>query len=594
MAERIGSSALSGWQRLIDLPGDEGLLSDESLPSDEGSLVVEDVQRPESSFDVGERSLTVEDVQERPEVSFEVGDGFGSRTGDRVLGARYAAAFREHWIYVVLTVALAVAGAAAYVQLAEERYEATAEVSVATVPADALRGLPVLPESIPGRNVVEAALLTKSPQVTSRVRDDLRLALSPSAVGDLVRATPRQESDVLSITGIGGSPEAAATIANAFADALLAERTRRFQKQLRQVIERSSRRLNAIANRAESAEAASLSTRLADYRALSDRPDPTLEVVRAAVPPSSPAWPRPLITILVAVVIGLLVGGVVAMALELANPIVMRTEALAEPDGPPMLARMPRLTNRETRQLLVDPGTASPHVREEVRGLSEVVSDLLPNWSSPRNWSAPKSLLVTSAGPGDGSPSVAATLAGSIAQSGMSVALIDVDLERGPIATIIDGGMRPAPSIGQILTARDAPALLDRIEPISPSRRLEVLVARDDGHLAGRLPPDRLSTLVEHLRSRFQALVISAPPLPSTDAVALLGSADAVILVVALGRTRRDELTKLREVSAMRDVASLGYVALERRTLLARLSRTASHLKPSARRRWARRAHRLS
>jgi MinD-like ATPase involved in chromosome partitioning or flagellar assembly len=178
----------------------------------------------------------------------------------------------------------------------------------------------------------------------------------------------------------------------------------------------------------------------------------------------------------------------------------------------------------------------------------------------------------------------------------MSVALIDMDLERGPLATIIDGGMTPAPTIGQILTARDAPSLIDRIEPISPSRGLEVLVAKDDGHLAERLPADRLSAVVEHLRSRFHALVISAPPLPSSDAVALLGSADAVILVVAIGHTRRDQLTKLREVSAMRDVASLSYVALERRSLLARLSRTASRLsrtasrlKPSVRRRWAQR-----
>jgi succinoglycan biosynthesis transport protein ExoP len=568
MPERLASAALSGWQRLIDLP-DEGFASDDVPPRDEVLLRDDDLPRDEvllrddvlprdvvlfrdEGLSSDKESLAVADMQDRPEWSFDVGDGFGSRTGDRLLGARYAAAFREHWIYVLLTVALAVVGASAYVQLAEERYEATAEVSVVPAP-DMLRG-PVPQGNVPGRDVVTAARLTKSPQVTSRVRADLRLALSPSSVGDLVRVTPRQESEALSITGIGGSPDAAATIANAFADALLAERT----------------------------------------RALSNRPDPTLEVARAAVPPSSPAWPRPLITILVAVVIGVLVGGVVAMALELANPIVMRTEALAELDGPPILARMPRLTSRETRQLLVDPGRASPVVREEARGLWEVVSGLLPNWSSPRRWSTPNCLLVTSAGRRDGAASIAATLAGSIAQSGMSVALIDVDLERGPIARIIDGGIRPAPSIGQILTARDASALLDRIEPISPSRRLEVLVAKDDGHLAERLPPDRLPSLVEYLKSRFHVLVISAPPLPSTDAVALLGSADAVILVVAMGRTRRDQLTRLREVPAMRDVASLGYVALERRSLLARLPRTASHLKPSARRRWAQRAHRLS
>jgi capsular polysaccharide biosynthesis protein len=572
---RTGSSALSGWQLLIDLPESVTVKGGQELP-----------ERPfEAGSGFGSRLEGW---------SFEVGDGFGSRTGDSLLGARYAAALREHWIYVLLTVALAVVGAAAYVQLAEKRYEATAEVFVAPVSADALRGLPALQENTPGRNVVTAALQAQSPQVTSRVRDELRLALPPFAVGDLVRITPRQESDILSITGVGGSSEAAATVANAFADALLAERTRRFREQLRQVIERSSRRLDAISSRAGNAEAASLSNRLADYRALSDRRDPTLEVLSVATPPSSPAWPRPLITMLVAAVIGVLVGAVVAMALELANPLVIRTEALAEPDGPPILARVPSLTDDEARQMLVDPGSAPQWIREEVRSFSAIVSGWLPSWWSPEGWSAPKTVIVTGPGAGAGSPSVAATLAGFFAQSGMSVALVDMDLERGPLARIIDGGLTPGPSIGQILTARDAPALLDRIEPISPSRQLEVLVAKGDEHLADRLPPDRLFDVVDHLRSRFHAVVVSGPPLPSTDAVALLGSADAVILVVAMGRTRRDQLTKLQAVSAVHDVASLGYVVLERRSLLARLSRAVSHRKPSVRRGWAHGAHRLS
>src|SRR5918996_5546409 len=83
-------------------------------------------------------------------------------SGER-LGAQYASALRAQWIYVVITVALALAAATAYVLLAEKRYEARAEVFVAPAPPDELSAVPAMRALTFGRGVQLAARLTQSP-----------------------------------------------------------------------------------------------------------------------------------------------------------------------------------------------------------------------------------------------------------------------------------------------------------------------------------------------------------------------------------------------------------------------------------------------
>jgi len=492
----------------------------------------------------------------------------------RVFAARYAAALREHRLYVLLAVALALAAAGTYLLLAEERYEATSHVVVAEHPADVTRSLPVL-RGAAGADVGAAALIVKGVDVTSRVRAELGLRMGSSEIAELVRVTPDRRSGVLSVTGIGGSPDASAAIANAFVEALVAVRTERFQAQLRSAIERTSTRLAALAERPESKEARMLASRLADYRALTDEPDPTVEVVGAATVPSEPVGPRPLATLLVAGIGGLLLGGFVALALELRSPIIAHAEELAEPNGPPVLARLPALADRDVRELLVRSDPSSAALRESVRSLSAIVGGLLPSWSQTRT------LLVTSPGDGDGSPAVAAALAGITARAGMGVAVVDLDLERGPLASVVDGVASSAPSVGQLLMASNSRELLEAIPPVSSQHELRVLLSYDDRQRAGHLPPRRIAALIRELKERVDGLVVSAPPLPTTGSwgAALLSSADAVIVVVALGRTRRDGLANLRRVLALSDRALFGYVVLERPGVRTRLSRLASRLR---------------
>jgi Mrp family chromosome partitioning ATPase len=486
--------------------------------------------------------------------------------------ARYAAALREHVFYVLVVVALAVAAAMTYVALAEDRFEATSQVLVPPLPDDA-RQAPAL--GAYEANLVAAAELTKRPVVTARVAR--RLGVDASALPGSIRLASDEAREVLSITGIGGSPVAAAAISDAYADALVTIWTRELRAQLRTEIEWTSARLDEL--EAQSTEANTLAPTLDGYRSLlellrslSERL-PRPEVVSAAIPPTSPVWPRPLATMLVAGLSGLLLGCVVAVALALANPIVIRADAVAEHGGPPLLARLPKLTRAEARQLLLSSEDGSPELREKARRLSGVIGGLLPNWSTP------ETLFVVGARDGSGAPAIAAALAGRLARLGMRVALIDFDLERAPLARIVHGALSPAASVGQILMARDPRALLDPIRPISESHQLRILVTRDDRHLAGSVSPQRVAALAEYLKTRVDALVISTPASPVGEAWMLLGSADAVIVVVDVGHTRRDDLANLRSALDESNITPFGYVALERPGASARLRKIAARLR---------------
>ena len=126
--------------------------------------------------------------------------------------------------------------------------------------------------------------------------------------------------------------------------------------------------------------------------------DPTLQIVSRAVPPESAAWPRPVLSVVVALLAGLLLGMGIAVAIELLNPLVLAETDVLERAGPPVLARVPRTAK-----------AASAY-----RGLWAN----LTSRSDDRH--APEAVLVT----GDGAPLVTVGLGTTLALAGRRVALV--------------------------------------------------------------------------------------------------------------------------------------------------------------------------
>lgn len=148
-----------------------------------------------------------------------------------------------------------------------------------------------------------------------------------------------------------------------------------------------------------------------------------------------------------------------------------------------------------------------------------------------------KSVVVTSATPGEGKTTTATNLAVSFAQQGMRVLLVDCDLRRSRVHKVFDVKMQPG--VTELAMGIAAPADAIRTTHVDGLMILP----------SGNLPPNpaellgsaRMKALLEKLSAGFDLVILDTPPMvAATDASVLGAAADGVVLVVRAGRTDRN------------------------------------------------------
>ena len=170
----------------------------------------------------------------------------------------------------------------------------------------------------------------------------------------------------------------------------------------------------------------------------------------------------------------------------------------------------------------------------------------------------PKLLLVTSAVPNEGKTTFACNLAITLAQSNLNVCLVEADLRRprGVEYLGLDGSV----GLSNVLAGQYSAE--------------EVLTSWHDGLLtvlpAGTNPPDpsrllgsqTMQALVLQLREQFDVVVFDAPPvLPVTDALVLSQVTDGTIVVMRIGKTRREHVQRALDALAAAGTEVLGSVS---------------------------------
>jgi capsular polysaccharide biosynthesis protein/cellulose biosynthesis protein BcsQ len=491
---------------------------------------------------------------------------------ERVESGRYLRALREHWPYVLGTAVFAVVAAVLFVSAAHKRYEAGTDVLVTPVPSDTYVGVPLLRESDVSRAVVAAARIATSPQVADRVDARLGLHTSRRDLLSHVGVTPQEQSSIMTITGTASTPDQAARLANAFADALIAERSAELQVQVRAAVARLSKQLQTLRATGNAPEVAALATQLSGLRTLLGARDPTLQVVSQAVPPEAASWPRPVLSVVVALVAGLLLGMGIAVAIELLNPLVLSETDILEPGGPPILARVPQARRRSPETALPSVGRGGRTARAAVayRGLW---ANLVARMGDRH---APETVLVV----GHGSALVAAALGKTLALGGRRVAVVDADAHGGDVERLLEVTPRPDGSGLRAVLVNDAP--VDEVLVPTPrlGDRLRVLTSRpDDEGLLGLAAGEQLEALVRELKAVADVVVTTAAePAEAPDTLELAEVADAVVVTVELGHTRRARIAELRRDLGQRAIVPAGFVVIGRRRLRRERAQTAAAL----------------
>ena len=475
--------------------------------------------------------------------------------------ARYLDALRHHWILVAALVAIAVATAAAYSYTAEPRYEAKADVLVIPIDSgdETFIGINLLREGSQSRSVLTAARLTETLTVAQRVKTSLRVSDSARSLLRLIEVQPQQQSNILTIVGTADDPEESADLANAFAEALLAERTEAFQGQLEAVVQRLQRRLDAIpADSRTLPEAVAISQRLGDLSAVRGAPDPTLQIASPAAEPSSPVWPRPKLSIAIALLASLLLASGAALALEVLNPRIRGEEALLNEQRLPILARIPRMSGQAIRGVLA--GRPLPgDVREAYRTLRANLS------SASANGTFPQTILVTSSVPGEGKTMTAVNFARTLAKGGLRVILVDGDLRRPMVSSFFGVPSHRSTFAGLLLGTTKVKDALIPAPGFGEGMQL-VLANPEHGLLIDLLQTERVERVLSELRLEADVIIIDSPPMTEVaDALILADAVEAIIVAVRLGHTGRTQLVQLRRMLAQRGITPAGFVVTTRR-----------------------------
>jgi len=164
---------------------------------------------------------------------------------------------------------------------------------------------------------------------------------------------------------------------------------------------------------------------------------------------------------------------------------------------------------------------------------------------TPAHPCRPQVTVMTSALPGEGKTTTAMNLALAYAeQRNCRTLLVDADLRRPSVS----GFISPEPALGlsEVLAA-EAP--LDHALVEMSDSKLWVLAAGAPSEAPLELlQKSALGKVIAELRTRFDRIVIDAPPtVPFTDAAVLASHADGALLVIRAGATTVPLVRRARE-----------------------------------------------
>lgn len=287
-------------------------------------------------------------------------------------------------------------------------------------------------------------------------------------------------------------------------------------------------------------------------------------VVSPAVPDFDPVAPAPIKMAITALLGSSVLAFLIAFARDFLDDRLRTTAQIRRLFGLPTLGMLPLLNSN----LSEDPND-SPVIKEPQSLFAEVARSTYTEVRAlDRKGTNSQVVLVTSPLPGDGKSTVSLTLAAAGIAMGDRTVILDLDLrKRGALqrlqnemqvpdlVDIVCGradldslvGPRSAhPYDGKLIASADGTQI---IEP-EGANQIVLLSAREPvAEPALLLSSNRLKTLLDQLKERFELVIINAPAaLAVRDARAMCHFADQTVLVARWGHTTGDQMRAALEM----------------------------------------------
>jgi tyrosine-protein kinase len=452
--------------------------------------------------------------------------------------SHYLKALRRRWWFVAALTATAVGAALAVCLTAQKQYDATAKVLLEnSEPVNTIFLTQQVRSQDPERDVnTDVALVTLEP-VARRVQQHLDLPLSTTELLDEVSASTAGTTNVISITARDPSPARAQAIANAFAAEYIVFRRDAAQAQYNQAAARAARELAAMTpEQRDSPSGKALATGLRDLQTASKLVTGGVQIAERATKPTTAATPRTKLAVIIALLLGLSVGAIIAIGLEFADRRLKEEAEVEELLGLPILAKVPAMRRWQ------GPDSDGPLQHE-------AYATIAVNLRLRDIDAGPQTVMVASAERNAGKTSVTIGVARALARAGQRVVAIECDLRGPTFATYLGlasgGGL--AAVLGRLRSFRHELVGVDSLDGPTGHRgvgeaSLEVLPAGSvvsNPHTV--LPSHRMKETLAEARSGADMILIDTPALtPVSDAVDLAGSVDTCIFVVRLNQSTKE------------------------------------------------------
>jgi len=475
----------------------------------------------------------------------------------------YLQILRRRYYWVVAAVVLLGAAAGGYSVAQPKQYTASAQLLVqpttGTLPSAGSQQV-ISPTDV----LTELQLLTTAP-VKEAVRH--QLGSEPS-----VSASQVGQTNVIAVAATSKSPMLAAKIANAYANAFVAYQLAvtnanlaTAEGQLQSQIAAIDAQVASLSKSASTSPQAgallvqetALKEELATLQVSGAVSGGGVEVVTPAKAPTSPSSPKPVQDTLIAAIVGLLLGIGIAFLFEhLDDAVYSKEEAGRLAGDAPVLGMIPRIGSWKRRGDVVLASTASHN-----SSVAEAYRSLRTSLQFAGHDGNMKTILVTSPSPGEGKTSTIANLGVVLAQADQRVVVVSCDLRRPRLGQFYERS--ESPGFTSVILGQTS--LGDALQTVEGLGNLFFLGS-------GEVPPnptELLASAAAHeifskLRQDFDIVLLDSPPLlPVTDAVILAGMADATLLVIAAGETKRSQVEQAAEMLAQVDASKVGVILNE-------------------------------
>lgn len=490
--------------------------------------------------------------------------------------ADYIRPLSSRWWLILVAVVVATGGVYAYYAHKPNVYTAGTLVYYQD-PGDPVTGTPSAPAA--DRTVLDQASLLYSRATAATVAKKIGWH---GPLEDLLKSTSlgsKEGQDFIQITAQAGSAGRAAAIANAFATTLVSQLVGGVNNRMQNALRLSQTELARLAPGANTlAQRATLQDQVNRLQLALRVPQVIARQVDAALPPSAPSAPKPVRDALFAFILSLVASVSLAYGLERFDRRLKNPEEMERAYQRPLLSVLPHAAqpapSREGEAAL------GHDFREPFRVLRTNLE--LESLDAP-----PRTIVVSSAMPGEGKSTVVRNLALAFRETGKRVVVVDLDLRHPSMAKMFGRSK----DIGVTEVLRHEASLDEAIiavgvglDPLAEfylregdrskngnSTRNGGAGSNGNGHhangkhphaeigllLTGARPSnptvvlssERMTELLDELKERYDVVLIdSAPVLAVSDTIPLLRYADAALFVGRLDVTTRDTAKRLIEL----------------------------------------------